>query len=125
MNAAIREAQRTLGEFEQRLAAPTPAQSAASLKVRFEEGGHVEHIWLDAVRWLDGEFEGEIGNTPEHIRHLKLGDKVKARAADISDWMVIDGDRLIGGYSVRLLRKRMSKEERTEFDRSVPFRIED
>jgi uncharacterized protein YegJ (DUF2314 family) len=125
MNAAIREAQRTIEEFERRIAAPTPTQSYASLKVKFEEAGKVEHIWLDKVRFADGVFEGEIGNAPESIQRLKLGDKVKARLEDISDWMVVDGKQLIGGYSVRLLRKRMSEQERAEFDSGMPFVIED
>ncbi len=125
MNAIIAEARRTIGEFKSLLAAKAATQTYASIKVRFEEAGKVEHIWLDDVRATQDSFEGVIGNTPVDIHRLKLGETVKVRLEDVSDWMVVDDGKLIGGRSIRLFRARMKPDERAAFDREMPFRIED
>ena len=42
---------------------------------------------------------------------------------DITDWMYIEDGRLIGGYTTRLLRERMSPEERKQLDASAPYKF--
>jgi len=125
MNAVIAEARRTIGEFKSRIASPAATRTQASIKAKFEEAGKVEHIWLDDVRVTQDSFEGVIGNTPVDIDRLKLGETVRVRLEDISDWMIVDDGKLIGGRSIRLFRSRMKPDERAAFDREMPFKIED
>ena len=42
---------------------------------------------------------------------------------EISDWMYIKNSVLHGGYTIRLLRDRMTEEERKEFDASIEMKI--
>jgi uncharacterized protein YegJ (DUF2314 family) len=124
MNAAIAESRRTIDEFVRLIEHPTPTQSGQALKAEFVEAGKHEHIWLGEVERVEGGFEGVVGNTPVDIHRLKLGEKVQVRLEDVSDWMVVDGGKLIGGRSIRLFRDRMKPEERAQFDHEMPFRIE-
>jgi len=125
MNAAIHKAQVSLDEFEQRLNHPPATQSYISLQGRFERQGVVEHIWLRDVAVVPGGYRGKIGNEPVEIHGLKVGQEVVLPRADVSDWMAIDSNYLIAGYSVRLLRSRMSPAERGQFDARSGFIIEE
>jgi len=42
----------------------------------------------------------------------------------ISDWLYLEDDLLVGGFTLRVIRDRMSPVERMQFDASVPFRVE-
>jgi uncharacterized protein YegJ (DUF2314 family) len=49
---------------------------------------------------------------------------VKTAKNEISDWMYVENKKLIGGYTIRVLRDNMPPEERREFERSVPFTLD-
>jgi uncharacterized protein YegJ (DUF2314 family) len=44
--------------------------------------------------------------------------------ADLSDWMYLEDNRLVGGYTLRVLRDSVSPEARARMDSQLPFRIE-
>ena len=54
------------------------------------------------------------------MSNLKLNDTIRINKKDISDWMYLDNDILRGGFTIKLLRLRMTASERAEFD-SVRF----
>jgi len=56
---------------------------------------------------------------------VKIGDTIEIRPNEISDWMYIDNGTLRGGSTIRVLRNRMSVEERTAFDAEYGVVIED
>jgi uncharacterized protein YegJ (DUF2314 family) len=118
MNAAMREARATLPEFEKRLKQPPPTQEYISLKGRFEEDGHVEHMWLEDVQITPQGYRGKLGNRPVYIQSIGEGSEVEVTRAKVSDWMAIDAGKLVGGYTVRVQRARMSDAERAQFDAS-------
>jgi uncharacterized protein YegJ (DUF2314 family) len=121
MNAAIEKAQATLDQFLTALASPKPSQTYFSVKARFpypngSGGTSYEHIWLDNVSYTDGQFSGLIGNEPVEVTSLHLAQKVTVPKADITDWFIIDNNHMLGGYTVRVLRDRMTNDERQKFD---------
>jgi len=124
MNDAMDEARATLDTFVSRLESPPETQVHIGLKGRFVDGAEVEHIWLDDVEHTDGKFAGSIANEPLNVHHVKLAQRVTLEAEEVSDWMAIDAGLLVGGYTIRALRDRMSKSEREQFDASVGFRFE-
>jgi uncharacterized protein YegJ (DUF2314 family) len=124
MNTAMATARSTLDQFVVRLTHPGPSQRDPSLKIRISEGEIVEHIWATDIRYEDGRFSGRINNEPLDITRVRLGDSIDVTPDQVSDWMVVDGGRLVGGYTIRVLRDRMSTAERAELDRSLNFRIE-
>lgn len=86
------------------------------IKMRFDHPGGGEHIWIDDITIKDKEITGVIANEPVFVASLKLGDTVKIDKTRISDWLYYRDNTAQGGYTIRLLRKRMSPEERSQFD---------
>jgi len=124
INRAIQQARATVNQFISALNSPTPAQKSFSVKMLVTDGTHGEHIWVAPVRHEQGKFVGQINNTPDRVRGVKIGDEISTPQSEISDWMYVDGNRLMGGFTIRVLRDGLSDAEKRQFDRSMPFRIE-
>ena len=94
------------------------------MKKKFEENGNIEHIWIGNIQKIEsGKYIGVIDNLPEKIKSVKLGDTVQIEKKEISDWMYIKKSELHGGYTIRLLRERMTEEERKKFDAESGMKI--
>ena len=122
MLAAINKARGTLREFFDALVQPQLGRESFLLKVAFRRGDDVEHIWLADLDFSGPEPRGVVANEPR-IPGLRFMQQVPFAPADITDWMYLDGGRLVGGYTTRLIRDRMSPEERKEFDASAPYKF--
>lgn len=125
MTAAIERARSSTDRFIAALADPKRAQSSFSVKVSVQDGEHIEHVWVSKVLYRNGKFLGKIGNAPARVSGVAIGDEVSLPMREVSDWMYVDNGRLVGGYTLRVLRDGMSDEERHKFDRSVPFVVTD
>jgi uncharacterized protein YegJ (DUF2314 family) len=117
MQAAIAEARRTVPDFATRVLTPAPGQTYAAVKVALREGEAVEHVWISDLAFDGESFRGRLGNTPVDLRRWSIGDTVRVSRDSVSDWMLVDADTVYGGYSVHVLRARMSPTEREAFDR--------
>jgi len=122
MIAAIEKARATLPKFFDALARPKPNQTGFVLKVAFRRGDEVEHIWVADLNLAGNKPRGVIADEPR-MKGLRFMRQVSFDAADITDWMYIEDRRLVGGYTTRLLRERMSPEERKQLDASVPYKF--
>jgi uncharacterized protein YegJ (DUF2314 family) len=124
MNAAMQKARSQVSSFLDRLRQPKTTDRHFSVKVPLRDGERVEHFWLEDVRYENGMFRGTLGNDPEVVRGHKFGEPVEVAADGISDWMYVDGDHLVGGFTIRVLRDRMSPAERAELDHRLDFKID-
>jgi len=125
MNRAMEKARITIAYFEDSLANPKPDQYSFSAKAGLREGETVEHIWLgDVVMEKDGTLYGTISNHPVNLKNLSMGSKVLVERKDISDWMIIEAGRLIGGYTLRAYRAGLEMAEREDFDQSLGILID-
>lgn len=124
MKAAIEKARSTVGTFTTALKSPKTGQSAFSVKLEIDDGSSKEHMWLNEVTFDGMKFRGKINNEPQMVKNVKLGDRKVIEATKISDWMYIQNRKLVGGYTLRVLRDAMPDSERAEFDKSMPFTIE-
>lgn len=123
MSAAIEKANQTLTDFNAVLS--NPKIEVKSLKVKFEtSNGGGEHIWLADVEYKNGKYSGILDNEPEYITEYKIGDKIEVDNSKISDWMYIENGKLIGGYTIKLLRARMTEAERKQFDAESGMQID-
>ncbi|OXB16261.1 YegJ family protein [Flavobacterium reichenbachii] len=118
MNKAIAEAKKTLPEFYKALENNNPDYNAFAIKVRFDAGNDAEHMWINGLFKKNEDYFGIVDNLPEITQEVKQGDTIKINAAKVSDWMYLDKDELKGGYTIKLLRNRMSEDERIEFDKT-------
>ncbi|MEP6806576.1 MAG: DUF2314 domain-containing protein [Flavobacterium sp.] len=122
MNAAIEKANQTLTDFNAALL--NPEIEVKSLKVKFQNKTDAEHIWLSNVEFKDGKYSGVLDNEPEYITEYKIGDKVNVDSKNISDWMYIENGKLYGGYTIKVLRNKMSEDEKKQFDAESGMQID-
>jgi uncharacterized protein YegJ (DUF2314 family) len=122
MNEAIKKSRQAFGGFLKAFKNKTINQSSFSVKMPFAAGDSDEHIWLGNISLIDDKLTGEINNLPENIQGLEPGDIIEIDQKKISDWFYIDNGKLIGGYTIRVLRGRMSPSEKEEFDRVFPVK---
>lgn len=124
MNKAIEKAKQTIDSFDYAFKNNSRVFTFFGLKKKFEENGNVEHIWIGNIQKIEsGKYIGVIDNLPEKIKSVKLGDTVQIEKKEISDWMYIKKSELHGGYTIRLLRERMTEEERKKFDAESGMKI--
>ena len=111
MIAAIGRARATLPAFWASYDAPKPTESGHSLKVRFPtHANNGEHIWIAEVKkTANGRYSGVFANTPRDLPGRKAGDPVEFTDADISDWMFMRNDKIVGGETIKPMLKRMPK----------------
>jgi len=124
MNEAMEKARNTIDIFKKYLKNPKENQTYFSLKAKFGDGDNIEHIWLNQVEYEDKFFYGNVGNEPVDVKNIKFDQKVSLKLERISDWMIIEDNKLIGGYTIRVLRDRMTEKERKDFDDSFGVIIE-
>jgi uncharacterized protein YegJ (DUF2314 family) len=126
MNWAIEKAGLTLWYFEQSLKNPLPDQQYFSVKIKITDGAATEHIWLNEPDFdPDGNLFGIVGNQPDHISTVKSGDHIGIERHLISDWMIIENKKLIGGYTIRAMRDHIPDEELQAFDDSIGVYIDE
>jgi uncharacterized protein YegJ (DUF2314 family) len=124
MAEAIGVAKETLGEFLDALSQPKIGQTGFLLKVVFDTDGQREHVWVAEVEVLSARtLCGVIASTPKSP-NLRFKQRVDFEPNRITDWMYVENGLLVGGFTTRLIRKRMTSEERAAFDASVPYRFE-
>lgn len=120
MNWAIEKAKLTLNYFEECLKKPKQGQSYFSIKVKIVDGDNIEHIWLTQPEFDDeGNLFGVVGNDPIDVTTVKLGQKIGIDQSHVSDWMIIENGRLIGGYTIRAIRDGYKGKDLLNFDKSL------
>ncbi len=122
---ANRHARRTVGQFITALRNPQPGQRDFQVKKVFiTPDGKAEHIWLADVKFTGNRFVGVVDNKPANIPKLKIGDRASVNPDEVSDWSYVDHNKLVGGYTIRVLYYEMSPEERQDFEKRAEFHIE-
>ena len=119
MNNAIQKAKQTLPEFYKALETKNSNYEGLGIKMIFKTEDRNEHIWINGLFKKDNQYFGIVDNQPEYSSEIHLGDTVKIDNDRISDWMYLENSELKGGYTIRLLRQRMSEIEREDFDKTT------
>lgn len=101
-----------------------PALGLAAVKAPFSDDDEatddgeprVEFMWIDDVDF-DGEcVHGMLINEPNWLTSVEQGDEVSIPLAQICDWLYSMDDVAFGGFTVNLMRSRMTPRERAEHD---------
>jgi uncharacterized protein YegJ (DUF2314 family) len=126
MNWAIEKARATLHYFQNSLIAPESDQQYFSVKVLIEDGTNNEHLWLTTPSFDDeGNLFGVVGNKPVYVTSVHEDQRIGIDSQFISDWMIIEDGRLIGGYTIRAIRDGLPETERLDFDKMTGLYIDD
>lgn len=116
MLTAIEKSRATFPEFLAAYQSNDSTIQDFAIKVPFPAGERAEHIWLTVIQVTPDKILGVVNNEPELTEAVAFGDTVEIDSQTISDWNYIKGNKLYGGYSIRLLRNRMTPEQRAGFD---------
>jgi uncharacterized protein YegJ (DUF2314 family) len=123
MHEAMRQARATLDSFVRELRAPKPWQKNFLIKARFASNAQVEHVWISDVRFDGRAFLGAIAEEPR-LAGLRPQQPVRIRADEVMDWMYLAHNKLVGGFTIREFRKRLTPTERKKFDARLTYAIE-
>ncbi len=113
---AVAKAKETYTQLIAALNKPNVQHHGHSVKKPFDAPTHGrEHIWIIDVTWDGTAFHGTINNEPVDTQLVKFGDRVEVKPEELSDWMYIDGNRVVGGYTLRVLHYQQSPEKQKQF----------
>ena len=124
MNEAIKKSRQTFDSFLTNFKNQKRNQTNFSVKMPFPTKDGAEHIWLVNIESKDGKLFGQVDNLPENVTNIKLGDKIEIDRNKISDWFYIESNKLIGGLTIRVLRDRMTPDEKKQFDQEFGVRFD-
>jgi uncharacterized protein YegJ (DUF2314 family) len=125
MNAAMATARRRFGQFDSAFRSGKYEPRQFSIKVRFSNPNGHEYIWVTEIVSQKGQYWGVLSDTPATVINARFGDKLPISRRDVADWLYGRDSILHGGFTIRVLEQRMSKEERARHDANFPFKLED
>jgi uncharacterized protein len=106
-----------------------PALELSAIKVGFKDpdGGpdDVEHMWCSEIEFDGDEIAVRLLNSPNTLKSVKAGDPVMLRKEQIEDWMYVMGGAVYGGFTIQVLRARMSSGERRGHDSAWGLKFPD
>jgi Uncharacterized protein conserved in bacteria len=121
MNAAIEKAKATTDDFIRAFHAQKPTAKYFSVKKPYRTPSGEEHMWIEVLEEEKGVLKGRVANEAEETREVKIGQMVSLKISEISDWKYEDGNKLIGGYTIRYFVEKMSPKEREAFLKEAGF----
>jgi len=79
-----------------------------SIKMDFTDNGEHEHMWILVNNFENGKFNGYLGNEPEIVKNVKIGQQIIIDKNLIEDWLIMDTrtGKWEGGYSIKVLMNR-------------------
>ncbi len=83
-----------------------------------------EHLWIRDITAKGDTLFGIVDSEPRVTREVKHNDTIVIDPARISDWMYYDNGKLVGGYTLRYERSKLSAEEQKEFDKKYNVSFE-
>lgn len=115
MNAAITEAQGTLGIFLANTLGPKNISlEGSSLKVSFDAADYGDEIiWVsDFSHTSKGHYVGYLANEPHHLPGKHNGSKVRFDTQQIRDWAYYgENGQLFGHYTTRVMVTTMPQKQ--------------
>jgi uncharacterized protein YegJ (DUF2314 family) len=111
MDAAIAQAKAQLPRFWDVFDNPRPGDRGFAVKLKFSEGKNWEYMWVDSLQRRERKLFGKIGNEPEGLRNVRLGQVLEVKESEIADWMFIRDGKIHGNYTLRVLLTRMPRSE--------------
>ena len=105
MQAAIKMAQDTLGQFFAKQAAPKSNQDCFLVKFRLTpDADQPELIWAGDLKWEGAHLWGRLANDPVDDGYVAL-QLVPIHLGSIVDWRYSEGDVIQGDFTRRVLER--------------------
>lgn len=91
------------------------------VRAKNPEGLEVEFMWMTDIDFDGRQVTGTLVNSPMSLQSFSEGDQVKIPGKQICDWMYVRTGDTYGGFTIDLMRSRMSKSERKQHDQAWGF----
>ena len=125
MNSAIEAAQKSLYKFKKAITSENPNYYNFALKEIFNTSdGGGEHIQISEIQYDNEKYYGIVDGKPISTKEVKFGDTIEVKYQDITDWMYFDKNIVKGAYTTRVLRTRMTQQERDQMDQESGMKFE-
>jgi uncharacterized protein YegJ (DUF2314 family) len=125
LSRAVARAHDSLQVFVQNLQSPKPSQSLFALKVHFDYPDTTsEDVWVDDVHFENGKFYGVLYDVQSKTMGFKNGDRVKLPEDIILDWMFLENNVLVGGYTIRLAYEHMTPQQQKTFLKDAQYSLQ-
>ena len=111
MNTAMARARETLPQFWTAFDNQSSGYSGLALKVEITDGNGSEHFWLNNISRNGEAWNGNINNEPQIVKTVQYGQAYSFSRKEVSDWMYIEGGKIYGGFTIRVLLDKMPKAE--------------
>jgi uncharacterized protein YegJ (DUF2314 family) len=108
VNEAIQEAKRSLNTFIAEFNRPNGRKFYVK-KAFLADGGGVEHLFVRVRNLENGVFRGTLSNVPRHTNSLKKGQPIDVRHDEVTDWLIIDGQKEMGDFQAKAVARLQSK----------------
>ena len=113
-------ARRALPTFFRNLANPEKGASDFYIKYPLSgDDGGIEYVWLGDIRVKDGVYYGRLANSPTLLDGRKKNNLIAFDPDKITDWMYIQGGKIIGGRSIKYLLEKTPEEKRSANQRKI------
>ena len=101
-----------------------PGLDMTMVKLPFTDGprtdgnSEFEHMWIGDIGFDGDLVSGTLLNSPNWLTSVSEGGAVSVPFGYLTDWMMTADGRAYGGFTVNLMRSRMSRRERNEHDQA-------
>jgi uncharacterized protein YegJ (DUF2314 family) len=117
MAKAFQKAKATLDSFLRIAQSPPPNTASFAVKVSISDKKETEYFWISPFSWAGDSFKGRLDNTPRLVSHVREGQELQFKRADIVDWMYVDraARRMHGNFTACALLTKEKPEEAAKF----------
>ncbi len=122
--AAVQQAHASVSQFTEALAHPKPTQSDFSVKVPISDDDAIHYVWLQEVTFSNSNFRGVLGADASTMKQHQPGQPITVATSNISDWMYVESNKLVGGFTLQAIRDQLRGEQRAAFEKSMWFKFE-
>jgi len=112
MDKAITTAKGNLDKFIDSLKNKKAKYYALKVEFQTDDGKDTEHSWIGYLEVKGDKIVGKMDSVPAGISKIKAGDVIEIDMTKVSDWLIVNGKNLYGGYTTRVLEEVIPEKDR-------------
>ncbi len=120
LRTATNQGRASIRTFLDAFTRPTANQGSFRVKIAFVRENTIEHFWLGHLDLSGTNPTGVIVSTAQQ-RDPKFDQRVEFNPSHLSDWMYIEDGKLVGGFTTRILHRRMTAGEKPKLDAELAY----
>ena len=124
LNAAMKSARETLPAFLAESMDNNSTGTAFIVKVQAATAKGAEDLWLSSIAQDNGHYTAVVESDPTVLTDFQPGTEVRFSIGEVVEWHYFKEDKVVGAQVTRILRQRMTPEQRAEHDVIYPFPFE-